>query len=85
MNVQLYLNVGFEQRERAKALGARFDSAMKQWYVPHGRDINLFKEWWPAELRKQLASLHDAPKKKPKNKNKARPVAGMTQQRQGVH
>ena len=62
MNVQLYLNVPYEQSARAKAMGARWDSQMRFWYVPHGLDINNFAEWWPTHLREQVARLADEPK-----------------------
>lgn len=64
MNAQLYINVPFEQSARAKGLGARWDSALRSWFVPYGKDVELFKEWWPLELRKQMASLKDEPSKK---------------------
>ena len=53
--VQLYLAVPFDQKDRAKAVGARWDPAAKKWYVPHGVDIAGFAEWWPDELRGQSA------------------------------
>lgn len=46
----LYLNVPFSEKETAKNLGARWDSAAHFWYVPHGVDIFKFQRWWPAEL-----------------------------------
>lgn len=49
-NVQLRLQVPFEQKDAAKALGARWLPSEKTWYVPHGADIELFKRWWPASL-----------------------------------
>lgn len=58
-DVQLYLEVPFHQKDRAKELGAKWDSAMGKWYAPHRTDLHLFQEWWPAVLSKELAALHD--------------------------
>ena len=40
-----YLNVPYAQKDAAKALGARWDAANKKWYVPTGKDIELFSQW----------------------------------------
>ena len=50
-NVQLRLSVPFEQKDAVKALGARWLSTEKCWYVPHGLDINVFSRWWPSSLK----------------------------------
>lgn len=42
-----YLNVPFAQKDAAKALGARWDAAIKKWYVPADKDITLFVQWQP--------------------------------------
>tara|TARA_B100000287_G_C20574046_1_gene757747 strand:+ start:260 stop:964 length:705 start_codon:yes stop_codon:yes gene_type:complete len=39
------LNVPFPQKEKAKALGARWDSLVGTWYVPTGKDSAPFKKW----------------------------------------
>ncbi|WP_294365139.1 DUF5710 domain-containing protein [Pseudacidovorax sp.] len=36
-----YLNVPFAQKDAAKSLGARFDGAVKRWYVEDGRDLKV--------------------------------------------
>lgn len=56
---QLYIDVAYAQSPRAKEMGARWDAALKCWYVPYGVDINLLKEWWPKELKQQMAALAD--------------------------
>lgn len=58
-DAQLYIDVNYEQRHRAKDLGAKWDADMRQWYVPHGKDVHLFIEWWPAHLRFQIAKTAD--------------------------
>lgn len=52
-----YLTVPFEDKDAAKALGARWDKDARQpgsdklgrWYVPEGKDLAQFRAWLPAE------------------------------------
>jgi hypothetical protein len=39
------LNVPYEEKDAAKALGARWDPTRRTWYVPAGVDINKFARW----------------------------------------
>ena len=48
-NSKLYLSVPFAQKDEAKALGAKWDAALKQWFVPHGLDAAPFERWHSAE------------------------------------
>lgn len=50
-----YLNVPFAQKDAAKSLGARFDGAVKRWYVDGGRDLAVFAQWLPASISRRLA------------------------------
>ncbi|TWO71530.1 exodeoxyribonuclease VII large subunit [Caenimonas sedimenti] len=43
------LVVPFAQKDKAKALGARWDADQRQWFVPAGMDIAPFEAWLPAE------------------------------------
>jgi exodeoxyribonuclease VII large subunit len=43
-----YLTVPFSQKDKAKALGARWDTAQRQWYVPSGLELAPFQPWLPA-------------------------------------
>lgn len=45
-----YLNVPFAQKDAAKSLGARFDGAVKRWYVDEGRDLAVFGQWLPTPV-----------------------------------
>lgn len=45
-----YLNVPFAQKDAAKSLGARFDGAVKRWYVDDGRDLAVFAQWLPTPV-----------------------------------
>ena len=40
-----YLFVPIEQKDEAKALGAKWDAELKSWYVPEGMDLTKFKAW----------------------------------------
>jgi len=48
---QTYLDVPFKDKDQAKALGARWDSAAKKWYAPEGKDVAVFNAWLPAGLK----------------------------------
>lgn len=43
-----FLVVPFAEKDEAKGLGAKWDAAARKWYVPTGKDNDLFKRWWPA-------------------------------------
>lgn len=40
-----YLNVPYAEKDAAKGLGARWDAAVKKWYVPANLDCTLFAKW----------------------------------------
>jgi exodeoxyribonuclease VII large subunit len=42
-----YLNVSFQDKDAAKALGARWDGLQRQWFVPDGRELAPFAQWLP--------------------------------------
>lgn len=43
-----YLVSSFADKDRVKALGARWDPTKRQWYVPEGRELSPFAQWLPA-------------------------------------
>ena len=43
----VYLMCPYADKNGAKKLGARWDPARKQWFVPPGININLFSRWLP--------------------------------------
>ncbi len=43
-----FLTVPFKDKDAAKALGARWDSAQRLWFVPDGRELSAFATWLPA-------------------------------------
>ena len=44
-----FLKVPFKANSDVRALGARFDSQSRQWYVPDGHELKPFQSWLPAE------------------------------------
>lgn len=46
-----YLNVPFQEKDDAKALGARWDVQARKWYAPEGSELALFHRWLPQELQ----------------------------------
>ncbi len=42
-----YLTSSFKDKDKVKALGARWDPAKRQWYVPDGLALTPFAEWLP--------------------------------------
>lgn len=43
-----FLVVPFAEKDEAKGLGAKWDAGARKWYVPTGKDNEIFKRWWPA-------------------------------------
>ena len=39
------INVPYQEKEKVKSLGARWDAERKTWYVPHGIDLTKFVDW----------------------------------------
>jgi antirestriction protein ArdC/phage/plasmid primase-like uncharacterized protein len=46
---RIYITVPYEEREQAKAAGAKWDRSQRSWYVPAGRDLEALKQWIPVE------------------------------------
>ena len=44
-STKTYLNVPYAEKDAAKALGARWDAAVKKWYAPGTVDITLYANW----------------------------------------
>lgn len=45
-----YLYVPFEEKDEAKALGAKWDKENKSWYAPQGSDLDSFSRWREAPV-----------------------------------
>lgn len=82
--MRINLNCPFEERNQVKALGARWDPALKVWYVVNPPDLYPFARWLPLDISNFLATaggdtnridLEDKPRKsKPKPKAKTRDI-----------
>lgn len=46
----VYLNCPFTAKDQAKALGARWDKNVKQWYVPTGLPLGPFHRWLSTDV-----------------------------------
>ncbi|MES2181282.1 MAG: DUF5710 domain-containing protein [Pseudomonadota bacterium] len=42
----IHLKVPFNEKDQAKALGARWNAEIKQWYVPQDVDSKPFEKWF---------------------------------------
>lgn len=48
--MKTYIEVPFAEKDKAKALGARWDMSRRSWFVPDGVDLMKFKRWLPNEI-----------------------------------
>lgn len=44
---RVYLDVPYEEKNQARALGARWDGRAKSWYAPAGADMKWLAQWLP--------------------------------------
>ena len=44
---RINLRVGFNDKDQARALGARWDSKLKTWYIGADMDMRKFRRWLP--------------------------------------
>ncbi len=51
------LNVPYAEKDQAKALGARWDSEHRTWYIPAGLPQSTFAKWLPKSSATSQASL----------------------------
>lgn len=54
--MRMNLKVPFAEKEEAKKLGARWDAAMKLWYVISEGDLDAFSRWSPMSYEESTAS-----------------------------
>ncbi len=43
--MRVYLAVPYEEKDAAKAVGARWDSEFRRWYVDEGAELTPFRRW----------------------------------------
>jgi len=44
---RINLRVHFEEKDQAKALGAKWDAKLKAWYIEADMDMLKFRRWLP--------------------------------------
>ena len=49
---RIYLDVPYKDKNKVRLMGARYDGALKKWYVPPGAKIEIFREWTICEENK---------------------------------
>lgn len=57
---RIYLDVPFEEKDRAKAAGAQFDATVKSWWCPEGQHNDGLLRWGPKQFGKRHPTLLDA-------------------------
>ena len=55
------LNVPYEEKDKARTLGAKWDLARKTWYI---EDIRPFMKWIPDYLKKPTKVTNKNPNRK---------------------
>lgn len=71
---RICLNVPYNEKDEAKALGAKWDKEKKQWYIPQV-DCTPFAKWLPPTLKpkpQEIAELHEKVAEKDKALDKVR-------------
>jgi hypothetical protein len=58
------LKVPFNEKDQAKALGARWNAELKLWYVPQGVNSTPFEKWFvnarvPTKGAVETTALHE--------------------------
>ena len=53
---KFYINCRYEEKDLAKALGAKWDIEEKKWFVPNGVDRNGFNRWITKDKDKKKSS-----------------------------
>jgi hypothetical protein len=59
--MRINLVTPFAEKDAAKALGARWDSAKKTWYIQNVADLTPFQRWIPAGAEPSTAGASQAP------------------------
>lgn len=57
---RIYLDVPFEEKDRAKAAGAQFDGDVKAWWVAAGQHEGAALRWGPKQFGRRCPTLLDA-------------------------
>jgi len=54
---RFYIEVDFNEKAQAKALGAKWDRQAKSWYVPPGKNIDAFVQWPTRQSELQMSLM----------------------------
>jgi len=57
------LKVPFNEKDQAKALGARWNAELKQWYVPEGVNSAPFEKWMSNAPTPEKGAAKAAPRR----------------------
>ena len=63
--MRINLVTPFAEKDAAKALGARWDSARKTWYIQDVADLTPFQRWIPAGADTLAANAASANRQRP--------------------
>lgn len=67
------LIVPFAEKDRAKALGARWDYAKKCWYVVDSDRLESFLRWMPVKIEPGYAAFLNGESRKRKKRKSPKP------------
>lgn len=59
LSTRLYIDVPIQEKDQARALGAWWDGARSQWFVPPGTAIESFRRWLPDQQEKAPRAPQD--------------------------
>lgn len=54
-----YINVPYHEKNKAKALGAKWDKDLTSWYIPVGIDPKPFSKWMSDEIRQSAGQTQE--------------------------
>ncbi|MFC6523157.1 DUF5710 domain-containing protein [Undibacterium arcticum] len=57
---RIYLDVPYEEKDRAKAAGAQFDTDVKSWWCAEGQHADGLLRWGPKQFGRRQPTLLDA-------------------------
>jgi DNA helicase HerA-like ATPase len=57
---RIYLDVPFEEKDRAKAAGAQFDAEVKSWWCAEGQHVDGLLRWGPKQFGRRHPTVLDA-------------------------
>lgn len=49
--MRINLKVPYQEKDKAKKLGAKWDGVEKTWYIVNKEDLEPFLDWIPAKLK----------------------------------